>query len=111
MRWIGEIMLPILFGIAKIYHQIGGLAVVVIIIFLVAMMILLWKFHMRWISIIAIVLLSSPFLWFASGFFYETWNTHKHRYRLAIEVESPEGVIVGSSVIQISVTGKADWIL
>jgi hypothetical protein len=111
MRWLGETMLPILFYIAKIYHQIGGLVVVVIAIFIVTMVVILWSFRMRWISIVVIVLLSSPFLWFASGFFYETWNTYTHRYRLSIEVETPGGIKIGSSIIQISVTGKADWIL
>jgi hypothetical protein len=50
------------------------------------------------------------FVWFGSGFVYETWNSTAYRYRLTVEIEDNGTVYSGSSVWHVTVTNKADWI-
>lgn len=59
---------------------------------------------------IVALLIAAPVLWFASAFAYETWHTYTHRYRLTIEADDRGETKSASSVIQVGVIEKADWI-
>lgn len=111
MKWLSELMVQAVFYFGKIFYKIGGFLSIAVIILLVWGLFLLWRSRMKVLSLVIVVVLSLPFLWFASAFVYETLNSFTHRYRLTIEVETPEGLKSGSSVIQSTITGKADWML
>ncbi len=57
-----------------------------------------------------LLLIAIPVVWLGSGFAYETWQTYVHRFRLTIEVETPDGLKSGSGVMQSAWTIKASWI-
>ena len=55
-------------------------------------------------------LLGPPALWLGSAFVYETWDIHRHRFRLTIEVDDNGTIQSGSSVIEVAISGKATWV-
>lgn len=57
-----------------------------------------------------LLLIAIPVVWLGSGFAYETWATYVHRFRLTIEVETPDGLKIGSGVMQSAWTRKAGWV-
>jgi hypothetical protein len=57
-----------------------------------------------------LLLVAMPVVWLGSGFAYETWATYVHRFRLTIEVETPDGIKSGAGVMQSAYMRKADWI-
>lgn len=65
---------------------------------------------MKIFGYIILAIIAIPVLYLGSGFAYETWHTYWHRYRITIEVETPEGVKSGASVIEVRVTEKAGWL-
>jgi hypothetical protein len=62
---------------------------------------------MRAFGFIVFMIIAIPVAWVGGAFVYETLNTYSHRFRLTIEVDTPEGVKAASSVIQATHTGKA----
>lgn len=111
MQWFSEFMVHAVFYFGKIFYNIGGFLSIVVIILLAWGVFTLWRSRMKMLSLVIITVITLPFLWFASAFVYETLNSFTHRYRLTIEVETPEGLKSGSNVIQSTITGKADWML
>jgi hypothetical protein len=65
---------------------------------------------MRTLGIIVLAIIAIPAGWFGSALVYEAWNTYTYRYRLTIELQTPEGVRSGSGVIEVSTTKKATWV-
>ena len=57
-----------------------------------------------------LLLIAIPVVWLGSGFAYETWATYVHRFRLTIEVETPDGLKIGSGVMQSAWSRKAGWV-
>jgi hypothetical protein len=64
---------------------------------------------LKTIGLILAALILIPAAWLGSVVVYEAWNTYTHRFRLTLEVDTPEGVKSGSSVIEVAVWQKADW--
>lgn len=62
------------------------------------------------LGIVVLVIVAIPVLWFGSAWVFEAWDTHTHRFRLTLEVDTPDGVKSGSSVIEVKIWGKATWI-
>ena len=65
---------------------------------------------MKTLGWIFLLLIAVPVVWLGSAFVYETANSSVHRFRLTIEVDTPEGLKRGSGVWQSAWTRKADWI-
>ncbi len=65
---------------------------------------------LRKLGIFLLILAAIPVGWFVSGLIYELWHSYTHRYRLTLEVDTPEGIKRGSSVIQVSTRNKASWL-
>lgn len=62
------------------------------------------------VSILAlVVLVSIPIVWLGSAVIYQNAHTYTHRFRLGIEVDTPNGVVSNSSVIEVTKIEKADW--
>jgi hypothetical protein len=61
-----------------------------------------------------VALVSAPVLafviWIGSAGFYELWNSKAYRYRLTVEIEDNGTVYTGSTVWEIFVQNKADWV-
>jgi hypothetical protein len=68
------------------------------------------KGKMRKFGFFTLAILTIPLLWLGSAFVFETWHSYVYRFRLTIEVETPEGLKSGSSVIEAFQTEKAGWI-
>jgi hypothetical protein len=66
---------------------------------------------MKTIGYIILILIAVPLLYLGSGGVYQEWHTYTHRYQIKIEVETPEGVRSGASVIEVSIAEKAYWLL
>ena len=111
MQWLSELMVQAVFNFGKAFYKIGGFLSIAVVAIIVWGLFVLWRYRMKKISGFIIALLSLPILWFASAFVYETLNSFTHRYRIMIEVDTPEGLKSGSSIIQSTTTGKSDWIL
>lgn len=65
---------------------------------------------MKLISKIILGIIAIPFLYLASGFVYETWNSASYRYRLTYEITVDDKVHVGTSVIEASLGRSATWL-
>jgi hypothetical protein len=111
MQWFSEFMVQAFFYFGKIFYKIGGFLSIAVVALLVWGLFVLWRSRMKTLSGGIILVLSLPFLWFASAFVYETLNSFTHHYRLTVEVETPEGLKSGSNVIQVTVTSKSDLVL
>ena len=59
---------------------------------------------------LVLLLIAIPVAWLGSAFVYETANGYVHRFRLAVEVDTPDGPKRGWSVWQSAWTRKAGWI-
>ena len=67
--------------------------------------------YLGWAILIAVgLIITAPVLYFGSGFVYQMWNTSTYRYRLTLDVEADGKVHTGSSVVQVKVTEKANWL-
>ncbi len=59
---------------------------------------------------LVLLLIAIPVAWLGSAFVYETANGYVHRFRLTVEVDTPDGPKRGSGVLQSAWTRKAGWI-
>jgi hypothetical protein len=60
--------------------------------------------------VIVLGIIAIPVGCFGSAVVYEVWNTYTYRYRLTVEVETPDGLKSSSSVVEFSARPKAGWI-
>ena len=58
---------------------------------------------------IVLAIIAVPAMYFLSAGIFQEWHTYTHRYRLTIEVETPEGAKSSGNVIEVSVQEKPDW--
>jgi hypothetical protein len=64
---------------------------------------------MKAIATVLLLIIALPFLWYGSALAYHILSEHSYRFRVTVEVETPEGVRTGSSVIHFSVRRNPSW--
>jgi hypothetical protein len=62
------------------------------------------------LGFVVAAIIGAPVLWLVSGALYQEWNSYTHRFRLALEVDTPDGVKTGSSVIRVTTEEHAPWL-
>lgn len=65
---------------------------------------------MKTLAIAVLCVLAIPAIWLGSAFAYQSWHTYTHRFRLTLQIDTPEGTKSGSSVIEVKVIEKAFWL-
>lgn len=65
---------------------------------------------MKILGWLVLLLIAIPVAWLGSAFVYETANGYVHRFRLTVEIDTPDGPRRGSGVLQSAWTRKAGWI-
>lgn len=87
-----------------LYNSIGGLVIVALLLLLAFG---LWRTRFRVLRVSGVVLaclVALPPLIMGASHVYELLHTYVHRYRLVMEVETPNGVQAVSNVLQVSYT-------
>ncbi|RAI37110.1 hypothetical protein CH340_00970 [Rhodoplanes serenus] len=65
---------------------------------------------LRSIAVLVALAVAVPVLWLGSAIAYESWHTYTHRFRLIIEVDDHGVSKSASSVIQVTVVEKSNWV-
>ncbi|BAH77302.1 hypothetical protein [Solidesulfovibrio magneticus] len=94
---------------AALLHTIIGLhAQIAISIFSFIAMLLFWRVSLlRWIFLTILILVAGPRLFVSSGkIVSDALTTTVIKYKIIIEVETPEGLKTGSNVVQVTITPK-----
>jgi hypothetical protein len=94
---------------AALLHTIIGLhAQIAISIFSLIAMLLFWRVSLlRWIFLTILILVAGPRLFISSGkVVSDALTTTVIKYKIIIEVETPEGLKTGSNVVQVTITPK-----
>ena len=93
---------------AMLHTFVGPGVLLAAVVALAVMLIVCWRISLiRWILVIVIILLCGPRLFIDAGTIVNSKvNSFSYRYRLALEVETPQGSKTASSVIQVAVTPK-----
>jgi len=94
---------------AALLHTIIGLhAQIAISIFSFIAMLLFWRVSLlRWIFLTILILVAGPRLFISGGkSVSDALTTTVIKYKIIIEVETPEGLKTGSNVVQVTITPK-----
>lgn len=94
---------------AALLHTIIGLhAQIAISIFSFIAMLLFWRVSLlRWIFLTILILVAGPRLFVSSGkVVSDALTTTVIKYKIIVEVETPEGLKTGSNVAQVTITPK-----
>jgi hypothetical protein len=94
---------------AALLHTIIGLhAQIAISIFSFIAMLLFWRVSLlRWIFLTILILVAGPRLFISSGkVVSDALTTTVIKYKIIVEVETPEGLKTGSNVVQVTITPK-----
>lgn len=62
------------------------------------------------VGVIFLVIIGIPVTWLGSAILFQLWNSYSHSFRLTIEVETPDGVKTGASVIRATISEQASWV-
>ncbi|WP_129349588.1 hypothetical protein [Solidesulfovibrio carbinolicus] len=94
---------------AALLHTIIGLhAQIAISIFSFIAMLLFWRVSLlRWIFLTILILVAGPRLFVSGGkIVSDALTTTVIKYKIIVEVETPEGLKTGSNVVQVTITPK-----
>jgi hypothetical protein len=62
------------------------------------------------VAAIVVVIIGIPVAWLGSAVLYQVWNSYSHSFRLTLEVDTPDGVKAGASVIRVTTSEHASWV-
>ena len=93
---------------ALLHTFIGVRAQVAISLFSFIAMLFFWRISfLRWIFLATLILVAGPRLFVSSGkIVSDALSTTVIRYKIIIEVETPEGLKTGSNVVEVAITPK-----
>ena len=62
------------------------------------------------LGVIVLAVIGIPVAWLGGGLVYQTWHSYSHSFRLTLEVDTPDGVKSGSSIIRVTTSEHAPWL-